>query len=48
MAMKEGKDSFPYSTIYAFKKGDDGKPEIIRRKPRSSDAYTDGILLVTA
>jgi DNA invertase Pin-like site-specific DNA recombinase len=29
MAMKEGKDSFPYSTIYAFKKGDDGKPEII-------------------
>ena len=29
MAMKQGKDFFPYSTIYAYKKGEDGKPEII-------------------
>jgi DNA invertase Pin-like site-specific DNA recombinase len=29
MAMKEGKDFFPYNTIYAFKKGEDGKPEIV-------------------
>lgn len=29
MAMKEGKDHFPYKTIYAFKKGEDGKPEVI-------------------
>ncbi|WP_317855142.1 recombinase family protein [Chakrabartyella piscis] len=29
MAMKEGKVTFQYSRIYAYKKGEDGQPEII-------------------